>query len=104
MTVAARASSSIDQGVCPMRLSTDDEGFGVVAKHSRFAKEYAGYKKGQVGKMNRHQPNVCHNGYLLRSRQCVSQWVPAEIKAMCVVSQWVPAEGEAGSEKTCVVW
>jgi len=52
----------LDEGVPPMKLARDDEYFGVVAKHHRFAELYSEYLRGEVLKMNRDQPNV----YLLK--------------------------------------
>ena len=52
----------LDEGIKPLDLAEDDEYFGVVAKHHRFAETYSDHKKGKVLKMDRSAPNV----YLLK--------------------------------------
>ena len=52
----------LDEGIKPLDLAEDDEYFGVVAKHHRFAETYSDHRKGKVLKMCREAPNV----YLLK--------------------------------------
>lgn len=48
----------LDAGVAPLDLAEDDEYFGVVAKHHKFAETYFEHKRGKVLKTDRTEPNV----------------------------------------------
>lgn len=48
----------LDEGCRPMDVAQDDEYFGVVAKHSRFAESYFQHKRTKYLSTNRDKPNV----------------------------------------------
>ena len=48
----------LDEGIEPLELAEDDEFFGVVGRHHRFAETYFDYKRQKMFKTNRDKPDV----------------------------------------------